>query len=101
MRGLQDIRTQSGRVDQSSLPHKAYLKIAFLELEKFRRDAERRSALERVKNIEARFQEIEAEQGALLRSLTSRQAEPLPAAQAGRAESEACKSAERCFKLRY
>jgi len=69
LRGLQDIRTLSGRVDQGFTPHKVYLKISCLEMEKFRRGKERESATQRVANIDARFQEIEAEKAALLQAL--------------------------------
>jgi hypothetical protein len=68
-RGLQDIRTLSGQVDQTFLPYKAYLRIGCLEMEKARRGVERSSALSRVSNIDARFQEIEAEKAALLEAL--------------------------------
>jgi len=68
IRGLQDIPTLSGRVDQTSLPYKAYMKIACLEMEKARRGKERESASYRVKNIDARVEEIEHEKAALLQA---------------------------------
>jgi cytochrome c-type biogenesis protein CcmH/NrfG len=68
IRGLQDIPTLSGRVDQTSLPYKAYMKIACLEMEKARRCKERESASYRVKNIDARVGEIEDEKAALLQA---------------------------------
>jgi len=68
-RGLQEIRTLSGRVDQASIPYRAYLKISCLEMEKVRRGKEKEVALERLKNINARFREIEAEKGKLLKAL--------------------------------
>ena len=69
IRGLQDIPTLSGRVDQTALPYKAYMKVACLEMEKVRRGKERESASFRVKNIDARFKEIEDEKAALLQAL--------------------------------
>jgi len=69
IRGLQDIPTLSGRVDQTSLPYKAYMKVACLEMEKVRRGKERESASFRVKNIDARVEEIEDEKAALLQAL--------------------------------
>ena len=66
--GLQDIPTLSGRVDQTSLPYKAYMKVACLEMEKARRGKERESASFRVKNIDARFKEIEDEKAAILQT---------------------------------
>jgi hypothetical protein len=68
IRGLQDIPTLSGRVDQTSLPYKAYMKIACLEMEKARRGKERESASFRVKNIDARVQQIEDEKAAILQA---------------------------------
>ncbi len=69
MRRLQDIRTLSGRGDQASAPHQAYMKLSCLEMEKFRRGKEKNSALNRVKNIDARFRDIEAEKAAILLAL--------------------------------
>lgn len=66
IRGLQDVPTLSGRVDQTALPYKAYMKVACLEMEKARRGKERESASFRVKNIDARFKEIEDEKAAIL-----------------------------------
>ena len=70
VRGLEHIRTHLGRVHETWLPHKAYMKIAALEMERSRRAQERDSAKLRVKIIEERFREIEAEKAALLQSLT-------------------------------
>lgn len=75
IRGLQDVPTLSGRVDQTSLPYKAYMKVACLEMEKVRRGKERESASFRVKNIDARFKEIEDEKAALLQTLAKRDKE--------------------------
>ena len=69
IRGLQDIPTLSGRVDQTSLPYKAYMKVACLEMEKVRRGKERESASFRIKNIDARVEEIGDEKAALLQAL--------------------------------
>ena len=73
IRGLQDIRTHSGRVDETHLASKAYLKVACLEMEKVRRGKERESAACRIENIDARFDEIAAEKAALLRSLNEQE----------------------------
>ena len=66
MHGLQDILTHSGKVDQLYEPYKIHMRISHLEMEKIRRNIEKRSAMHRVKNIDKRFQEIEAEKEALL-----------------------------------
>lgn len=72
LRGLQDIRTLSGKVDQAFIPYKAYMKVSCLEMEKLRRGKERESAMHRVENIDMRFREIDAEKAALLQALDER-----------------------------
>jgi len=69
IRDLKDIRTHSGRINQLFQPYKAYMKISCMEMEKLRRGKERESAMLRVKNIDARFQEIEAEKSELLEAI--------------------------------
>ena len=71
-RGLREIHALSGRVDQVSLPYRAYMKITCLEMEKARRASERKSASQRIANIDARLKEIEAEKAALLQALEGR-----------------------------
>ncbi|KAF0193365.1 MAG: hypothetical protein FD167_5991 [bacterium] len=68
-RTLQDVRTLSGRVDRAAVPYKAYMRLSCLEMEKFRRSLERESALNRIENINTRFQDIENEKAEILRSL--------------------------------
>ncbi len=65
-RGLKNIRTLSGRVDQRALPSHAYMQITCLEMEKARRNAERASAAQRIHEIDRRLQEIEQEKRDLL-----------------------------------
>ena len=70
MRTLQDIQTLTGRAtDQSIAPYKAYMRISCLELEKFRKGKERTNAAGLINRIDTRFQEIEAEKTALLKTL--------------------------------
>ena len=69
IRGVQDIRTISGRVDQAAISYKGYMKLSCLEMEKFRRGKERLSAMQRVDNIDSRFNDIDAEKKMLLRAL--------------------------------
>jgi len=68
-RGLADIRTHSGLVDQTKRPHKAYLKLSCLEMEKIRRGKEKASATHRVENIDERLKKIQVEEAALLQRL--------------------------------
>ena len=72
IRGLQNIRSHSGRVDQVSEHYKAFLRIGCLEMEKARRGKEKESAMLRVKVINERFQEIDAEKAKLLKELDIR-----------------------------
>ena len=68
-RGLQNIRTLSGMVDQGGEPYRAFLRIGALEMEKARRGKEKDSAIRRVEAIDGRFREIEAEKSKLLKAL--------------------------------
>ena len=67
IRGLQNIRSRSGMADQTTEPYRAFLRIGALEMEKARRGKERESAMLRVKAIDERFREIEAEKAELLK----------------------------------
>jgi len=75
LRGLRDIRTRSGRVDRVGIPYMAYMNVSCLEMEKARREKERLSALTRVKDIDRRIGEIEAEKDMLLKKLGERRAD--------------------------
>jgi hypothetical protein len=69
IKGLQDIRSHSGRARERAIPHKAYMRLSCLEMEKFRRARERESAMVRVRNIDARFREIDSEEAMILRAM--------------------------------
>ncbi|HUT04011.1 MAG TPA: hypothetical protein VM163_08995 [bacterium] len=69
VRGVHDLRTYSGKVDIFQEPHRAYMQISCLEMEKVRRSKERDSAMQRVRQIDARFREIEKEEAYLLKGL--------------------------------
>lgn len=68
-RGLKDIRTLSGSGDGIALPHKVYLKISCLEMERSRRGKEREAARKRVEDVDRRMEAIDAEEKALLQLL--------------------------------
>lgn len=74
IRGAQDCRTLSTAANQTFLPHRTYLRIACLEMEKFRRTQERTSAMRRVENIDRRFDEIDSERDRLLSTMGERAA---------------------------
>ena len=96
LRGLRTIRTLAGKVDLVAVPHRAHLQIACLELEKARRTTERNSALRRVAEVDARLQEIDAEQAHLLQALADRKGKTVEAA-GGRPSRRRAQP----FKIRY
>jgi hypothetical protein len=77
-RGLQCVQTLSKNKHLEVPPHKAYIKIACLEMERARRGSEREAAMRRVRIIDERFKAIDAEKEALLASL-AQMGENLPA----------------------
>ena len=70
-KGLTNIRTLSGRVDHVSLPYRSYMQITCLEMEKARRDMERKSASRRIALIDARLDEIEKAKQDLLQAVAA------------------------------
>lgn len=72
MRGVQDIKTLSARVDEGTIPYKAYMKLSILEMEKYRRGKEKMSALERVQYIDQRFKDIEKERQEIIAALETK-----------------------------
>ena len=71
LRGLRTIRTLAGKVDKITVPHRAHLQIACLEIEKTRRTTERTSTLRRLAELDTRLGEIEAEQSGIFRALAA------------------------------
>jgi len=71
LKGLNNIRTLSGRVDRISLPYRSYMQITCLEMEKARRDMERNSASQRIAVIDARLAEIEKAKQDLLQAVAA------------------------------
>jgi hypothetical protein len=68
-RGLNQIRTLSGRTDRLSLPYRSYMQISCLEMERARRNTERKSASQRIALIDARIEEIEKTKQDLLKAV--------------------------------
>ncbi|MDP2044890.1 MAG: hypothetical protein Q8L00_01630, partial [Deltaproteobacteria bacterium] len=68
-RGIQDIRTLTGKVRKATIPHEAYLRISHIEMEKARKTLESEKARQLMADIAARMAEIEAEKASLLQSL--------------------------------
>jgi len=59
-------------VSRLFVPHRAHIQIAWLEIEKARRVAERMTASRRVAELDTRLREIEAEEAALSQGLAER-----------------------------
>jgi len=70
-RGMRDLKCQSARAGGPREPYRAFIAISALEMEKARRGRERESALQRIRMIDARFLEIEAEKASLLKEAAS------------------------------
>ena len=102
LRGVQDIKTLSGRVDEGSIPYKAYMKLSILEMEKFRRNQEKVSALQKVRNIDQRFSDIEAEKQKIMATLEARGIQRRSMPEAGKLpRAETPRTTTGPFKIRY
>lgn len=66
LRSMKDIKTHAGSGDQTFYPHKAFMKISCLEMERAHRVRERESARLRIKAINDRLSEIDREKNVLL-----------------------------------
>ncbi len=97
IRGLRTIRTFAGRVDRVFVPQRAHVQIACLEIEKARRVAERRTASQRVAELDARLREIETEEAALMQGLAEHKRVGLP----GAGIRPTPQGSARAFRIRY
>jgi hypothetical protein len=78
-RGIQDIRTLTGKVRKATIPHEAYLRISHIEMEKARKTQESEKARQLMADIAARLAEIEAEKENLLQTMGERDSSATPA----------------------
>ena len=101
LRGLRNIKTLSGRDDEAGLRHRAYMKLACLEMERARRVLERKNALRRLKSLDDRVREIEAEESALRQGLGGAADAPRPAVPGGEAASRAARRKKQGFRVKY
>jgi hypothetical protein len=99
-KGLTNIRTLSGRVDQVSLPYRSYMQITCLEMEKARRDMERKSASQRIALIDARLDEIEKAKQDLFQAV-ARRGQGTPVGLPGLDLKSAPRRSAGGFKIRY
>lgn len=98
-RGVQDIKTHAGMMQDDSEPYRAYMRLSNLEMERFRRGQEKESAARRIAEINRREQEIDGEKEVILQTLAQRENGGL-----GRDAPKTSVSAGRegkGFKLRY
>ena len=99
-RGLNELRTLTGRSDTQIPAHKAYLRISFLELERARRMQEIRTARARFDVIEGRFREIDTEIAGILGSLNGSAPQARPVERPRRAPI-GLHPAKRSFRFSY
>ena len=92
---MQDIGTHAGRAEEMRLPHQALLRVAWLEMGKYRRVIERRSARHRAQNIDRRIKEIDAEQERLMSGVR------MPAQPCSSDSENGCYATESSFRIRY
>jgi hypothetical protein len=78
-RGIQDIRTLTGKVRKATIPHEAYLRISHIEMEKARKTQESEKARQLMADIAVRLVEIEAEKENLLQTMGERGGNATPA----------------------
>ena len=100
IRGLSNIRTLSGRVDQFSLPYRSYMQITCLEMERARRGRERESASQRIAMIDARLKQIENAKHELLQAVAT-PGHGTPARLPGLELKPAAQRSTGGFKIRY
>ena len=67
-KGLNQIRTLSGRTDRLSVPYRSYMQISCLEMERARRNTERKAAGQRIALIDACIEEIDKAKQELLQA---------------------------------
>ena len=99
-KGLNNIRTLSGRVDQLSLPYRSYMQITCLEMEKARRGMERKSASQRIALIDARLDQIEKAKQELLQAVAT-PGQGVPGRLPGLELKPAPRRSAGGFKIRY
>jgi hypothetical protein len=99
-RGVQDIRTMTERISDTDNPQRKYLALAMLELERARRNKEKLSASQRVRNIDQRLADITAEQTELLAVVETELKPSAPSERRGRTAHSDSQSGGG-FKLSY
>jgi hypothetical protein len=101
LRGLSDIRTRTGMVDSVGVPYLAYMRISCIEMEKARREKEKISAAARIRNIEARVAEIEAEKASILAALGERRRDGSSKREPKKEATKVSGNLRDAFKIKY
>ena len=107
-RGVANIATLAGRVNQTFSPYRAYMQITCLEMEKSRRLEEHRAASERIVAINARLADIDHQKEALEQALQDAEARTKPKGHEARTgvrssdpSSPQARASRASLKLRY
>jgi hypothetical protein len=100
LKGLQNIKTISGQRDVLASPYKDYMKLSILEMEKFRKNKERISALETLEAINQRFVEIDEEKRKLLARLEEQNVQQFYQNNSDGKTQSSCES-KNSFKIKY
>ena len=101
LRGLRNIRTHSGSDGEADQSHRAYMKLACLEMERARRVMERKNAVRRLKTIDDRILGIEAEEATLRCQLGGAAGATTAAVPTGKGASGAARHKKPGFKVKY
>lgn len=100
LRGLGDLKTLSLRGAHGVAPHSAYMKITSLELEKVRLGRVRHDAMRRIAEIDARYEDINAEKAGLLAAIADGTAAEPPASAVPQADARAARRPRSGFNPR-
>jgi len=101
IRTMQDVRTHSGTASETFVPYKAYMRLSCLEMEKYRRGQEKEKSLNRIKNIEQRFEDIEAEKAELMAKIREQNESESVAEQTTRQRSVVSSDASSPRRFKY
>ena len=73
-KGLQSIMTHADRSIRAIRPHRAFMRVSAIELEKARRQTERIALVQRMREIDQRCRDLDSEKNQLLLLMGERQA---------------------------
>ena len=91
----------SDLLTETSNPQRKFLKLAMLAMEKVRRGKERKSASQRIGDIDSRLAQVDAESEKLLRLVGARAGDERSEAPTGDQAKPGLRRSKQGFKLRY